>query len=97
MDQFHSFITAVAKQIVNPIIILLAIGAVIIFLWGVAQFVMNAGDSAGREEGRRHILWGLIGLVIIFGAVGLLNIALSTFGIDPILLPGGSSSRIPAI
>ena len=29
-------------------------------------------------------MWGIIGLVIIFGAYGIINIALGTFGVDPI-------------
>lgn len=77
----EQFLAKVVIEIVNPIILLLSAGAFIVFLWGIFEFVRNAGDDTKREEGRQAILWGLIGLVIIFGAYGIINLALDTFGI----------------
>ena len=76
-----SFLAQVVTQIVNPLILLLAAGASVVFLWGVFLFILGAGDENKRKEGRSAISWGLIGLVIIFGAYGLINIILNTFGI----------------
>lgn len=84
MSVLNAFLAKVVTQIVNPIILLLAAGAFVLFLWGVFEFIRNAGDGKLREEGRRAIFWGLIGLVIIFGAYGIINLALGTFGIQPI-------------
>lgn len=78
----NGFLGRVVAQIVNPLILLLAAGAFVVFLWGVFEFIRDAGDETRREEGRRAIFWGLIGLVIIFGAYGIINVALSTFGIQ---------------
>ena len=58
--------------------------AFVVFLWGAFEFVRNAGDAKKREEGRTALLWGLVGLVVIFGAYGLVNIALGTFGVENI-------------
>ncbi|MFA6408266.1 MAG: hypothetical protein WCW36_02210 [Candidatus Paceibacterota bacterium] len=81
MDVFLGrFIT----QIINPIILLLAASAFVVFLWGVFEFIAHAGDATKRKEGRDAILWGLVGLVIIFGAYGIINVALGTFGIQTI-------------
>jgi hypothetical protein len=84
MSVLNAFLAKVVTQIVNPIILLLAAGAFVLFLWGVFEFIRNAGDGKQREEGRRAIFWGLVGLVIIFGAYGIINLALGTFGIQPI-------------
>ncbi|MEK6849045.1 MAG: hypothetical protein AABY01_00580 [Nanoarchaeota archaeon] len=78
------FLGNVVTQIVNPIILLLAASAFVVFLWGVFEFIAHAGDETKRKEGRQAILWGLIGLVIIFGAYGIINIALGTFSLPPI-------------
>lgn len=79
-----AFLTKVVAQIVNPLILLLAAGAFVVFLWGVFEFIRNAGDETKREEGRNAILWGFVGLVIIFGAYGIINVALTTFNIPSI-------------
>ncbi len=87
----NAFLGKVVTQIVNPLILLLAAGAFVVFLWGVFEFIRDAGDENRREEGRRAIFWGLVGLVIIFGAYGIINIALSTFGLQN-LAPGSFTS-----
>ncbi|HUQ30218.1 MAG TPA: hypothetical protein VM103_01720 [Candidatus Paceibacterota bacterium] len=84
LTTFYAFLGKVVDQIINPIILLLASAAFILFLWGVFEFIRDAEDEGKREEGRRAMLWGLIGLVIIFGAYGIINLALATFDIDPI-------------
>ncbi|MFA6415109.1 MAG: hypothetical protein WC217_02530 [Candidatus Paceibacterota bacterium] len=84
MDVLNKFLGKVVEQIVNPIILLLAASAFVVFLWGVFEFIKNAGDETKRAEGRSAILWGLVGLVIIFGAYGIINIALGSFNLPPL-------------
>ena len=84
MARLNQFLNSVVIEIINPIILLLAAGAFVVFLWGVFEFILHAGDEAKRKEGRSAIMWGLIGLVIIFGAYGIINLALGTFGIPAI-------------
>ena len=88
MEVLYKFLGKVTAEIINPLILLMAAAAFVVFIWGVFQFVRKAGDDTVREEGRRAIGWGLIGLVIIFGAYGILNVALKTFNLDPV--PQGS-------
>jgi len=84
MAVLNSFLSKVVAEIINPIILLLGALAFIVFLWGVFEFVLHAGDETKRKEGKQAILWGIIGLVIIFGAYGIINLALGTFGIPTI-------------
>ena len=87
MVEFREFMSKVNAAIVNPLIILLIAAASAYFLWGLAQFIMNSDDAAGREEGKRKILWGLIGLTIMVSVSAILNILLGTFDVD---LPAGT-------
>ncbi len=78
---FDSLLQGIVIQIVNPLIMLIASGAFVVLLWGIVLFVKNAGDSTKRAEAQRAILWGIVGLVVIFGTYGILNIATATFGL----------------
>jgi hypothetical protein len=80
----NDFLGRVIVQIINPIILLLAASAFVVFVWGVFEFIAHAGEEGKRAEGKSAIFWGIIGLVIIFGAYGIINLALGTFGITPI-------------
>jgi uncharacterized membrane protein len=83
-DVLNGFLAKVVVQIVNPIIYLLSSLALVLFLWGVFEFVRNAGDSEKRAQGQRAIVWGLVGLVVIFGAYGIINIATGAFNLAPV-------------
>lgn len=82
MRVLNEFLEKVVVQIVNPIILLLAGAAFVLFIWGVFEFIAHAEDETKRKEGHQAMLWGIVGLVIIFGAYGNINIALGTFNIN---------------
>lgn len=65
--------------IVVPIIITLAF---LVFVWGVIKyFFIHGNDETQRTEGRQFILWGIIGMAVIFSVWGLVAMMLSTLGI----------------
>ena len=70
----NAFITAVEQQILTPIITLLALVAFVVFIWGVIVYIKDADNDEKRKEGQQHILWGIIGLVIIFGVTAIINV-----------------------
>ncbi len=81
MDPLKGFLVKVENAIINPLITLIALAAFVVFLWGVVEFIANAGNEEKRATGQQHMLWGFIGLVIIFGAKAIIAIAANTFGI----------------
>lgn len=70
----------IIEQIVNPLIYLLVGLAVIYFLYGVFNFVRNAENSEKRAEGAKHILWGVIGIAIIFSVFAFVRVIQNTIG-----------------
>ncbi len=80
MTGAQTFIDKIVDVIINPIITLLIALAFVLFLWGSAQFVLNVSGTTEREKGKQHMLWGIIGLFIMFGVFGLLRILANTIG-----------------
>lgn len=73
-------IQTINDAIVNPLILLMIAVAVIYFLWGLSLFLINAEDAVKREEGKRKIVWGLIGLFVMVSVFGILKIVVNTIG-----------------
>lgn len=71
-------IGALISNIVQPLIKLMFIVAVLVFVWGVVEMIMNAGNEEKRATGTRHIMWGLIGLFVMLGVYGILNLLVNT-------------------
>jgi hypothetical protein len=57
--------------------------AMAVFFWGVFEFVSKSGSDEARDKGKRNMLWGIIGLFIMIGVFGIVQIILGTFGIEP--------------
>lgn len=72
------FILKIAQVLINPAIKGLFLVALLTFLWGVLKFVQNADDEGARGEGRKVIMWGVIGMAIMVAAGGIIRIALGT-------------------
>lgn len=71
---FDTFLSKVEAQILTPLITLLALGAFILFAYGVFEMIRNGGNEEARKTGRQHVIWGLVGLAILFGATTLVAI-----------------------
>ncbi|KND50792.1 MAG: hypothetical protein AB202_00060 [Parcubacteria bacterium C7867-007] len=78
MDAFHTFLDNVQREILTPIVAVIALAAFILFIYGMVKFIYNAGDAAKRAEGQKQMLYGIIGLAIMFGANALVNLLQGT-------------------
>lgn len=75
------FIQSVDRVILNPLIILMFSLALLYFVYGVIRFLsLDAADKT-RDEAKNAILWGIVGMFIMFSVYGIIKVLLSTFGI----------------
>lgn len=78
MEQFiHNF----SQMILAPAATLIALLAFALFVWGVVQFIGNAENQEKRATGQKHMIWGIIGLAILFGANAIVNLIGSIVGL----------------
>lgn len=77
-----SILARFEDAILFPIMSLLVAVAFLSFFYGAFQFVYGSSEGEVRAEGKKHMLWGIIGLFIMLSAMGLLRIAAGTFGIE---------------
>lgn len=88
METLQNFIQKIGTVVINPIIQVLFGAALVIFLWGVWEFIKGADSPDARSKGVQHIFWGVIGMTIMVAVFGIIRILLNTFGIDaPPTLP----------
>jgi len=74
------FLSQLSKVVINPLIGLVFAVATVVFLYGIFQFIKT--DAKDREEGKRKIMYGLLGMFIMFSAYGLIHVILATFDIQ---------------
>ena len=74
-----AIIEKLKTKILFPIEGFLIVLATLFFLWGVVDFVAGASNEDKRTKGKRHMIWGIIGLVIILGVRGIITILENLF------------------
>jgi NADH:ubiquinone oxidoreductase subunit 5 (subunit L)/multisubunit Na+/H+ antiporter MnhA subunit len=76
------FVEKLNTIILFPTIALLSAVAVLVFMYGCFLYIVRAGEPSAREQGVKHITWGIIGMVVMLSAYTILNIAAGTFGFE---------------
>jgi hypothetical protein len=74
-------VSKVNDIILFPLIALLSAVAFLIFLYGCAQYIINANNEKAKGEGVKHITWGIVGLVVMLTAWSIMLLISSTFGL----------------
>jgi len=68
-------------QILNTIVPVLVALGVVWFVWGVVTYMIG-GDEESKKKGKSRIVYGIIGLAVIVGLWGLVNIVVETFDLS---------------
>ena len=66
-------------KILNPIESILIVAGTLLFLWGVVEFIAGASSEDKRTQGKQHMIWGIVGLSIILGARGIIEVLKNFF------------------
>lgn len=84
-SSFTNLITYIGTLLTAVVPVLIG-AAVVVFLFGVFRFIMNAGDEEARKSGRSMILWGIVGLFVMISVWGLVQFLVNSFGLTNTVL-----------
>lgn len=76
------FVDKFNEVILFPTIALLTAVAFLVFLWGCFGYFINSSNEQARQQGVKHITFGIIGLVIMVSAYSILRLVLVGFALD---------------
>jgi len=74
----NPLIDNIKTYILNPIVIFLFGLALILFLYGLIEFLMDVSAGGKKEEGKKNMFWGIVGLVIMISAYGIEEFIINT-------------------
>lgn len=78
------FFMKIMLNITSILFALLGVG----MLYGIVMFFANADNEKKREEIKGYLLWGIIGIVVVFGIWGIVSLLrYSVFGTGAVGIP----------
>ena len=81
-NTFRDLVAMIMNNVLGPLVPLLISLTILVFIWGIIKFIKNA-DSKEREEGKRYMFWGIIGIFVMVSLWGLVNILQNSFNLNP--------------
>ena len=73
-DEAAKLISNIKGYILNPIIGFMFAVAVVMFIYGIVEYIWSADNEEKVEVGKKHMIWGIIGMFVMIGVYGILNI-----------------------
>ena len=67
------------QVIINPLIGILFGVAMLYFIWGVYKLWI-AGSPEEHAQGAQHVMWSIVGMLIMIGVFTIMHIVLNTIG-----------------
>lgn len=83
----ENIIQAVTGDILRPVVTLLFVLATVSFIFGLIKLLLSAKETKKIEEGRKFIIYGLLGLFTIVAMWGLVYAIKRTFNISERNIP----------
>ena len=71
--------------IIAPTILIIFACGFMLFIYGLVEFLWKINEGGDTAEGKKHMLWGIVGMLIMVSVYGIIALLSNTFGlgVDP--------------
>lgn len=77
-----SVVSKIVANIVAPLVTGLFFLTMLIFVWGLFGLISKGDDPTARKEGQQHMLWGVVGMLIMVSVYGIIRLIGNTVGVE---------------
>jgi hypothetical protein len=78
----EAVVTRFVEVLIDPLITLLFAAALLLFFWGLFKLMVEISNGGDGVEGKSHMLWGIVGMFIMFSVGGILGFISESIGAD---------------
>lgn len=72
----------IVTYIIDPALLLIFALGFLLFVYGLVEFLWKINGEGDTKEGKQHMIWGIVGMLIMISVYGILDIIDNTFGLD---------------
>ena len=82
MTAASQLLNRLVDYIINPTILLIFAAGLFMFMLGLVEFMWSLRGGEIKNEGKQHMLWGTIGMLIMVSVYGIIALIDETFNLD---------------
>ena len=68
--------------VINPAILVVFTAGFLLFIYGLVVYMYKLREGGGHREGVSHMLWGLVGMLIMISVYGIIDLVANTIGVS---------------
>lgn len=92
MQAAIDIVTRFRVFIIDPAILIVFALGFFLFVWGLVEFLWKLNEGGENDEGKKHMVWGIAGMLIMISVYGIIALLDNTFGLNALSGNSGPSS-----
>ena len=81
MPVVSGIISRLGSEVIQPAAQVLMAAAFLYFIWGLVKFLWNAEEGGKNDDGKRHMIWGIVGMFIMISVWSIITLLDNTFNL----------------
>lgn len=82
MNAANDLVNRFVDIIINPAILIVFAAGFFLFVWGLVEFLWRLDEGGENTAGKQHMIWGIVGMLIMVSVFGIISIINDTFDLD---------------
>ncbi len=82
MGAGEQILERVITYVVDPAIRVVFTLGLFLFIWGIVEFMWGLKEGRASDEGKKHMVYGLIGMLIMVSVYGIISVIVNTFKLN---------------
>jgi len=72
----------VVTYIIDPALLVIFACGFFLFIFGLVEFLWKLNEGGDNKEGKQHMIWGIVGMLIMISVYGILSLIDNTFHLN---------------
>ena len=72
----------VVAYIIDPALLVIFALGFLLFVYGLVEFLWKINGEGDTNEGKKHMVYGIVGMLIMVSVYGILDLIDNTFGLN---------------
>lgn len=82
MNSSQTLIGKFVTFIIDPAILVVFSLGFFLFVWGLIEFLWRLNSGGDNKEGKQHMIWGIVGMLIMISVYGIIAMLDNSFNLD---------------
>jgi|SRR6185436_12665551 len=82
MEATGNAMNRIVDYIIDPALLIIFALGFLLFVYGLVEFLWKINGEGDTNEGKKHMVWGIVGMLIMVSVYGILDLIDNTFGLD---------------